>query len=407
MRQNTLKRSLLLCLLGTFTTNFSFSQAPFDHSFQAANGSDPLNARGKSILVEDCDAIVTVNSIRNENGFYDFQINTIKSSTGSVHSSFTYGNPNGHDLCHGVCENVLNEDSYILCGKSANGNMLVMEVKNTGGIVWSKEIIFANKSSEAISVLPMYPEASGEIGYMIVGRTYIGPISEFNSAAYSEIAAVRLDANGNVKFANEYPMSATYKSNVVTDAAILDGGNAAPIGNKICSITGHHLTASGKSKVFVIEIETHGLGTPVSFFNHAIYEGTQSGFFHRMIPQIVSYPIPPNSTPYNYPLMIAFSTPGTSHFSQVNKHLTVFKANAGSPGISWAHSFTAPYNAGLAVKDMIQLGNGDFSILGYEHPESGFYNPFTLNIDQNGGYLSQTSHNRTNRVKYPNSIVTS
>lgn len=382
--------SILLLAAGWFTVLPANSQG-FNNRFPEANQYRHINGKGKTILAQHCNT-VTVNTLQDGNGQLDFHLSFID-GVGNIGNSFNFGTLGGNEFCNALCESQVTNNAFLLCGQSANGQMLVMKASGSGSIFWSKEINFGGIVSEAVAILPITNQLTKS--YMVVGNNG------------DEVAVAKIDDNGNVLWAKEYLMQGSaHIANIVSDAIISKESN-----EKYCVITGTQTRQNSsiygfEFGVFVMQIKTNFTGG--SGWDQTVYfSSAPNTNFHN--PQIedarpfvqddpedsqvvISYEISPFSQPQNIkPRKI-----GLLRTRLFDLQSPIWAYQYESPAMVFEHS----------NRDLIQLGNNSYSLLITEHTNQGEFFATTLRMTTNGAHLGAYSGNRSER-EYAGSMVES
>lgn len=341
----------LFCFIGANGQNFNYE-------YRNNNGYSITQPLGKSIVEMDAQCgVATVNSIYNDNGFLDFQITFLK-PTGDFYASYSFGDLNGNDVCHGVCKSLEYNDQFLMCGRSSNNLMLVMKVDMAGNVIWSKEISFSFIDSEGITVFPVNNNPNDK-GYIIVGNSN-------STGGTNSVAAAKIDEAGNLIWSAEYNMGVKLQ---MTDAIARTSLN-----DRVVSITGYRQFGgifylniyAYNGAIFYYPGATYDLVNPTSLYGPQLTEIEDSGLKETVIT------FGRNAFNANSVGIYAFRTEGYSDFS-----------------VSWAKYYAQPGQHGYINSDLITLSTGRVSLIGGVNTYTGgspntIIHPYILNINVNG-----------------------
>ena len=361
------KLILLVCIYCTIGP-MAFSQV-FDNSYPDNHNGTILQAKGNAIIEDEC-SIVTVNSISYTPGLHDFQITFIDAG-GSVSNSYAFGNPTGDEVAHGTCKSTQVDDHYLICGRSANNQMLVMKVDLIGTLIWAKEIDFgASSFSEAINIFPI--NNPNGLGYVVVGNYSLGTSTQLATAKLSENGTL-IWSHVYTVFGGGFPGEAE-----MTDAALMNAPSQTSI-----AITGYFFPFfPSPDMVFVMSISSQ-TGVPSGI--GGMYRDI--GFENRN-PQITF--LKPYTSANAYDVVVSMSYGGT-----VQLGLTTFRVdlqNVFSTPLA-NHYEHGPTPFPLTNSDLICLENGQYALLGSENLGAGQRSPFVMTLSPIDEWLATFSYN--------------
>lgn len=355
----------------------AFAQ-PYNYRYPQTAGLSIQSPQGKSIARLGWCHVASANSIASGDGSTDFHL-TFTSLTGVLISSFRIGNPGTNETCNAICSSTAAANTYLLCGSSHNGNMLVVRADATGTVTWSREIVFGGGSSGATTIVPITDPSNP--GYIVVGNRG------------SEVAAARIDESGSVLWAHTYPMAATYLGNYVSDAIV----HRALGAEKMLCITGDHITNTGQD-IFRLNLLTT-TGLPI--WQQSIYSNSVNHVFGA--PQVTNVGVGINTNDFR--VIISFlqaDSPLSGGFTDLNMLATDLSAPS---TITWAHTYE---KAGGTIttldnNDLCRLRDGTFSALGTENTLPMNFNPVILNVDDAGNFNYGISINE-GRMQFAHSL---
>lgn len=326
--------------------------------------------QGKSIVEFDGNCgIATVNSLRNSDGFYDFQV-TFLEPDGSLLQSYTFGYPTRNEFCHGVCKSIEYNDQLLLCGKSSNDQFLVIKIDLNGNVIWSKEIVFPVENAEAITIFPVDNTAFPK-GYIVVGNS--NSVTGANA-----VAAVKLDESGVVDWSAQYSMGTKI---LMTDAIIGSNYNDrifTVVGNEQANGIFYMNVYANTGNIFYYPGAKFSLPTQEPLYNAHLTEINDNGDRHHIL-TFGRSTFTPNSVGV-YAMRLegysSFSPIWAKHYEQtgqqhgyINSDLQLMSTNSASlvGGISTLVS---------SVPTLVQT-----------------INPYVLNIDFDGNLNSTVEYN--------------
>lgn len=342
----------------------------FNHYYVEAVGNSTMAPKGNSLISDQCENVVAVATMVDNAGNTDIQL-TVTDYDGFIVSSYAFGETNLNESANGLCASMETEGAYLICGQSGNQHMLVMKVDADGTVFWSQEIRFNTNVSEAINILPVFEKSKRS--YIIAGNSGI------------DVAAVRIKEDGTVIWSNEYPNSAAYLGNEVTDAIVHPNDD-----ERRTILTGIHSDNLGaQDNAFVMSINT---------VDGSLYSGTTHfstpGNFKLLKPQIAAIPKTDPHSPL-YDILLTYSSgvntspgalPVLVHATQIgltNPTTTTL--------INWQYTYRLVNPHEVDIQDIMRLDNGTFQLVGTEHPDDPFYFPFTLNLSATGNIIEARS----------------
>jgi hypothetical protein len=297
----------------------------------------------------------------------DVLLTQIKPS-GLHHASWRFGQAGVDEYGNSVCQSIVNSNEFIICGRSANYQMLVMKVNSSGAVLWSKEITFPYAMVEGV-VVASFNNSPSHNGYIISGYA-----NATNGSA--ALVAVRISENGTVVWKYEYPVSVKV---IVTDAIVRHF-----MGDRVFSMTGFENTGN----VFYVNISTidgllfsycpgarYNISTPASLGAVRMTEYKKNG-----IPQL-AFTVARGSFPM---AVLAFGVDDS--YASVTP--------------IWSYTYATSTQYDYHVSSIINLSSSRLCILVNRSPPSTTGNAVAMlmELDYSGGLLGATTYNSVHEV---------
>lgn len=348
----------LICLWLCVLPNWPLGAQSFNHQYPNGFDITVIEPKGTALLNPGCNW-VAINSILNSNGMLDAHI-LFMEPDGAPLSEYHFGDPNGNDEAHSVCQSLDNPSEYFIAGKSAAAHMLILKVNDAGALLWAREIEFA-QPSEAIQILPITNPR--DPGYIVVGN------------AGDEVAAARITESGTLLWARDFPGSGNYSYHHMTDATIMEQN-----GHKLCAVVGNRLeTGSLAQSVFAFSFEVRNGHVPFIGWHFTAANAIND-------PQIVER----RSSPALLDAIVSYNNSSTGgRIDQV----TAMNLNLYNGTVGWHNTYEIPGITSQTLEDMALVGTNEFSMLLTEHFQVGEYNPVYLRINGGGDVIRSHSFN--------------
>lgn len=355
-----LAAAMLLALKGNSQTYNNYYMEGADHIW------GPGQARSLITHNAAC-AMTTTGSWFDTDYTSDFLFTQIKPN-GLHHLSWRFGRPGMSEYGNSICQSIVNANEFIICGRSANYQMLVMKVNSSGTVIWSKEIAFPYAMVEGV-VVASFNNSPSHNGYIVSG--YANGV-----AGNAALVAVRFSETGTVVWKYEYPVPVKV---IVTDAIVRHLHN-----DRLFSITGYENTGN----VFYANFSTldgsifsyapggrYNLSSPASLGAVRMTEYLKSGV------QQLAFVVAKEGYPYS---ILAFG---------VQDNSAVF-----TPVWSYTYTSSTPYY--YHVASIVNLSSSKLCVLA--SAPTGFANASSvtmlMNLDYSGGVLDARFYNATHEV---------